>query len=166
MNSARSWGRVVETHRFVTKADVDDRNNSWQREVMPTDVAKPKVTPIQVMDELAQLTARQLETVIEHASVLRLQKRKAVLSARESELLHLINRGLSAEKSARLEQLQEKLRQETIRPREHQQLLRLTDELEKLAAQRLKALIELAALRKTSVPKLMSEMGLNDAAYA
>lgn len=133
---------------------------------MPTDVAKPKVTPMQIMGDLARLTARQLETVIEHASALRLQKRKAVMSERESEILRVINRGLSAEKSARLEQLQEKLRQETIRPREHQQLLRLSDELEKLAAERLKALIELASLRKTSVPKLMSEMGLNGAAYA
>jgi hypothetical protein len=132
---------------------------------MLSDVAKPKVTPMQVMDDLARLTARQLETVIEHASVLRLQKRKAVMSARESELMRVINRGLSVEKSARLEQLQEKLRQETIRPREHQQLLRLSDELEHLAAQRLKALIDLAALRKTSVAKLISEMGLNGAAY-
>jgi hypothetical protein len=150
----------------MPKAGVDGRNNTWQHKIMPTDVAKPKVTPMQVMDDLARLTARQLETVIEHASTLRLQKRKAVMSGRESEVLRVINRGLSAEKSARLEQLQEKLRQETIRPREHQELLRLSDELEKLAAQRLKALIELASLRKTSVPKLMSEMGLNGAAYA
>jgi uncharacterized protein YgbK (DUF1537 family) len=150
----------------MSKACVDGRNISWQRKIMPTDVAKPKVTPMQIMGDLARLTARQLETVIEHASALRLQKRKAVMSERESEILRVINRGLSAEKSARLEQLQEKLRQETIRPREHQQLLRLSDELEKLAAERLKALIELASLRKTSVPKLMSEMGLNGAAYA
>ena len=142
----------------MSKACVDWRNISWQRKIMPTDVAKPKVTPMQIMGDLARL--------IEHASALRLQKRKAVMSERESEILRVINRGLSAEKSARLEQLQEKLRQETIRPREHQQLLRLSDELEKLAAERLKALIELASLRKTSVPKLMSEMGLNGAAYA
>jgi len=45
-------------------------------------------------------------------------------------------------------------------------LLRLSDELEKLAAQRLKALIDLAGLRRTSIPKLISEMGLNGAAYA
>jgi hypothetical protein len=133
---------------------------------MPTDVAKSKVTPMQVMDELARLTARQLESVIERASVLRLQKRKAVMSTRESNLMRIINNGLSAEKNAQLDQLQEKLRQERIRPRERQQLLRLSDELEKLGAQRLEALMELAVLRKTSVPKLMLELGLSDAAYA
>jgi hypothetical protein len=133
---------------------------------MLSDVAKQKITTMQVMDELARLSARQLETVIEHASVLRLQKRKAVMPARESDLMRVINRGLNAEKSARLEQLQEKLRQETIHARERQQLLRLSDELEMLGAQRLQALIDLAALRGTSVPKLMSELGLDDAAYA
>ncbi|MEY2428060.1 MAG: hypothetical protein QOJ40_945 [Verrucomicrobiota bacterium] len=132
---------------------------------MPTDVARPKVTPTQVLEDMARLTVRQLETVIERATLLRLQKRKRVLSARESDLLHAINRGLSAEKSARLDQLEQKLRQETITHHEHEQLLRLTDELERLGAQRLKALIELAALRKMSVPKLMREMGLTQAAY-
>ena len=81
-------------------------------------------------------------------------------------MLRIINRGLNPQKGARLEQLQEKLRQGTITQREHQQLLRLTDELERLGAQRLKALVELAAIRKTSVSKLMDEMGLLEAAYA
>jgi hypothetical protein len=150
----------------MTKDGVDFLKNPWQTESVLTDVAKPKVTPVQVMDDLARLSARQLETVIEHAAALRLQKRKAVMSTRESAIMRVVNRGLSIGKSARLEQLQIKLRQETIRPREHQQLLRLSDELESLAAQRLKALIELASLRKTSVPKLISELGLRGAAYA
>ncbi|HWH71825.1 MAG TPA: hypothetical protein VNT26_20855 [Candidatus Sulfotelmatobacter sp.] len=131
---------------------------------MPTDVAK-KVTPAQVLEDLARLPARQFEKVLEQAAQLRLQKRKRVLPTQESELLRIINRGLSTPKSQRLEQLQEKLRQETLKPREHQQLLRLTDELERLAADRLKALMDLAALRKTSVAKLMQQMGLNEAAY-
>jgi hypothetical protein len=151
---------------MINRNPVDGRNHSWQGESMLTDVAKSKVTPMQVMDDLARLTARQLELVIERASVLRLQKRKAVMSTRESDLLRVINRGLNAAKSARLDQLQEKLRQEIIRPRERQQLLRLSEELEKLGAQRLEALMELAVVRKTSVPKLMLEMGLSDAAYA
>jgi hypothetical protein len=50
--------------------------------------------------------------------------------------------------------------------REQEQLLRLTDELERLASKRLEALIELAGLRQTSVSELMSDMGLTEAAYA
>jgi hypothetical protein len=54
----------------------------------------------------------------------------------------------------------------TLNKREHGQLLRLTDELERLAAERLKALMELAAIRKTTVPKLMKELHLTDSGYA
>jgi hypothetical protein len=133
---------------------------------MPTDVANAKITPAQVLADMARLSARQLETVIERAAVLRLQKRKLVLSAQESDLLHIINRGLSAARNARLEELQEKLRTETITRREQAELLRFTNELEKLGAKRLKALIELAAIRKTTVAKLMEEMSLTEAAYA
>jgi hypothetical protein len=133
---------------------------------MPTDVANAKVTPAQVLADMARLSARQLEIVIERAAVLRLQKRKWVMSARESELLRIINRGLNAEKSAKLEDLQQKLRAETITRREQAQLRRLADELERLAAERLKALIELAAIRKTTVAKLMEEMSLSEASYA
>jgi hypothetical protein len=85
---------------------------------------------------------------------------------RESELLQTINRGLNPEKGERLTQLQTKLRDETLNKREHGQLLRLTDELERLAAERLKALMELAAIRKTTVPKLMKELHLTDSGYA
>jgi hypothetical protein len=133
---------------------------------MPTEAAKPRATPAQVLEDMARLTARQLETVIERAALLRLQKRKLVLPARESDLLRAINLGLSAQKSARLERLQKKLRQETMSRREQEQLLRLTDELERLASKRLEALIELAGLRQTSVSELMSDMGLTEAAYA
>ena len=81
---------------------------------MSTAVAKPKVTAAQVLDAMTRLTARQLETVMEHAALLRLQKRKAAPSARDSELLQIINRGLDAARSERLNQLQQKLREETI----------------------------------------------------
>jgi hypothetical protein len=138
---------------------------SWHHGFMPPEVAKPKVTPAQLVDGMSHLTARQLEMVIERATLLRLQKAKRVLSARESDLLRAINRGLSAERSQRLDHLQRKLRQETITDRERDQLLRLTEELEKLAAQRLEALIELADLRKTTVARLIREMGLNHVAH-
>ena len=133
---------------------------------MATDLAKPKTNPAQMLQDLAQLTARQLDAVMQRAATLRLQKRKRVLSPPESDLLRIINRGLSPEKSARLEALQQKLRDETITRHEQAQLLRLTDELERLGAERLQALIELAVIRKTTVPKLMNEMGLTAAAYA
>ena len=115
---------------------------------------------------MARLTSRELDTVIEQAAILRLQKRKLVMSARESKLLSIINRSLSPKKAAHLEQLQAKLRDENMTPQENKELLRLTDELERLATQRLQALTELAALRRTNVGQLMREFSVTDDAYA
>src|SRR2546421_226860 len=118
---------------------------------MRTDVEKPKVAPSQILDEMARLTTGQLETVIRKAAILRLQKQRRVMPVLESDLLQTISHGLSPDKNLRLEQLEQKLRDETITQSERRELLRLTNELERLAARRLKALIDLAALRKTSV---------------
>jgi hypothetical protein len=133
---------------------------------MPTDVAHAKRTPAQVLADMTRLSARELDTVIERAAILRLQKRKLVMSPRESKLLSIINRGLGPKRTARLEQLQAKLRDEDMTPVENKELLRLTDELEKLGAERLQALIELAGLRKITVEQLMRELCVTDHAYA
>ena len=126
---------------------------------------KARATPEKVIQDMERLTATQLDNVLAKAAVLRLQKRKLVLPSRESHLLRVINRGLSPDKNARLNALQQKLRAETINEREHAELLRMTNELERLGAERLKALIELAALRRTTVRKLMQAMGLTARGY-
>lgn len=133
---------------------------------MPTDVVHAKRTPAEVLADMARLTSRELDTVIEQAAILRLQKRKLVMSARESKLLSIINRSLSPKKAAHLEQLQAKLRDEKMTPQENKEFLRLTDELERLATQRLQALTELAALRRTNVEQMMREFSMTDDAYA
>jgi len=133
---------------------------------MRAEVAKPKVTPSQILDEMTRLSARQLETVIQGAALLRLRKQKRVLESRESDLLQIINRGLSQEKNSRLRELEQKLRDEAITRAERAEFLRLTHQLEKLAAERLKALTDLATVRKTSVSSLMQELGLIDGGYA
>jgi len=127
---------------------------------MATEVAKSRVTHAQVLAGMSQLTSRQLEAVMAQAARIRLQKRKRILAPRESDLLRIINRGLTPKKQVRLQQLQQKLSEETITPRQHKQLLSLADELERLGAQRLRALMDLAAIRNTTVPKLVQEMGL------
>ena len=122
--------------------------------------AKNKVTPNRVLEDMAQLTARQLERVIEQAAVLRLQKRRLVLPPRESALLRTINQGLPPARRERYARLLEQRRDEAMTQAEHEELLRLTDEQELLHAERLKALSALAVLRETTLPKLMKQMGL------
>lgn len=82
------------------------------------------------------------------------------LSKRESELLLAINRGLSAEVAERYRALVNRRRSGTLTPEEHQELLRLTDEVERLQAERIEHLAELALLRGRPLGALMEELGI------
>jgi hypothetical protein len=59
-----------------------------------------------------------------------------------------------------LEELIEKRRNELLTPEEHTELLRLTAEMEKLDAQRVEALSLLATVRKTTLSRLMQQLGI------
>ena len=48
----------------------------------------------------------------------------------------------------------------TLTPEEHQELLRLTGEAERLQAERIERLAELARLRGTSLGAVMNELGI------
>jgi hypothetical protein len=72
----------------------------------------------------------------------------------------LLNRGLPDELQARYRELIARRREQTLTPEEHSELLRLTDQVEQLEADRLAALSHLAQLRQTTLPALMSSLGL------
>lgn len=82
------------------------------------------------------------------------------LSPREIELLQTINRSLPPAGCERYEELMERRRAETLTPAEHQELLQLTDEAERIQADRIAALAELARLRGTSLAVLAEQLGL------
>jgi hypothetical protein len=118
-----------------------------------------------VIAELTNFTPRQLEKVIEGAAILRLQKQKRILAPRESELFRIINRGLTETQQKRLEILREKGREGIITQKEQAELLRYSDQLEALSVERLKALMELAAIQKTSVSKLLRKLQISNPTY-
>jgi hypothetical protein len=66
----------------------------------------------------------------------------------------------------RYDQLIAKRRAESLTPDEHDELLRLTDQMENLEARRMEHLAELARLRQTSLPALMKTLGIRTPAYA
>src|SRR6185295_17037070 len=82
------------------------------------------------------------------------------LSERESELLLAINRGLPAELAERYRVLINRRRSETLTPEEHQELLRLTEEAERVQVERIEHLAELAQLRGKPLGALMQELGI------
>jgi len=131
---------------------------------MPVEAVESKVTHI--LDEITSLSVAQLDKLLREVVALRLEKRKLVLPKRESELLKTINCSLPPKERQTYRELRQKLRAGTLKESEHVELIRLSDRLEWLGVARLKALVELAAIRKTTLPRLMKQMGIKPAAYA
>ena len=81
----------------------------------------------------------------------------------ENETHHLqkINRGLPAGVDRRFRELVAKRRADSLTASEHDELLELTGDVEKLQAERVKHLIDLARIRGTPLPELMDELGID-----
>lgn len=103
-------------------------------------------------DELADLVAELLN--------LRARRYAPILSHKETELFQRINQWLTVEEQQQRARLQQKLEDETLTLSEHQELMQLNDKAEWLNAQRVEALAQLAALRQTTLPQLIQNLGL------
>jgi hypothetical protein len=119
-----------------------------------------------VLEGIAQLDTPELERFLEQVNRLVARRKAPSLSKREAELLVQINQGIGPEKAHRYRELSAKLREETITPEEHEELLVLIDEIETMDAERLGNLIELAHLRGISLDELMNQLGLRPPADA
>jgi len=87
-------------------------------------------------------------------------RRAHILSVEEAKLWTTINRTLPPAERARYRVLRGKSRKETLAVAEQEELRRLTDVVEVLHAERLKALVALAALRGETVSGLAKAAGV------
>ncbi len=88
------------------------------------------------------------------------------MSQAEAQFIVKINQGVPAEVQTRYDELIDKRRDEALSSEEYSELLRLTDQIEKMEAQRMLCLSELALYRKVSLAELMDNMGIQPPAYA
>jgi hypothetical protein len=129
-------------------------------------MAKVQVTShieIDVEDMLkgvAQLEPSELDHLVNKLLALQARQRAVSVSQAETELFQRINQGLPPHTRAHYNELAAKLQEETLSPAEQEELLRLTDQLEQLEVERLRALIALAQVRGVSVDTLMDQLGL------
>src|SRR6266702_2270731 len=128
--------------------------------------AKRKVNAERVLADLAALSNAQLERLMPQVFALRAQRGRDILSARETKLLQRINRGLPLHLQAELDRLVEKRRAGTLTGEEVRRLHNLAEKAELFDARRLRCLVELSGLRKTTLEKLMRSLGLKTPAYA
>lgn len=104
------------------------------------------------------LPKNEFEIFVSHAR--RLKKRE------EGLLAKLETFDLSNEEQAVYRKLLRKFRAEKITPEEHQQLIELTEKLEGLNVERLKCLVEVAKIRRKTLPEVMQELNIKPKNYA
>jgi hypothetical protein len=120
-------------------------------------------------DELLRAAGRlsqpELEQLTFQIITLRAQRQAPSVPQAEAKLLLEINRGLPSGVQKRSDELIAKRQAESLTSAEYDELLRVTDQVEGLEARRVKFLIELACLRKTSLTRLMKNLKIRPPAY-
>ncbi|MEZ5427092.1 MAG: hypothetical protein R2747_12555 [Pyrinomonadaceae bacterium] len=90
-----------------------------------------------------------------------LRQKDQTVSLNETELLHRINTIFPTEKRRQYNELYAKFKAENITEKEHEELLKLSDEFEILNAERLKYIGELAVLRGQTLKEVIRDLGIN-----
>ena len=119
-----------------------------------------------LLKAVEQLSEPELERFVSQVIALQARHKAPSLPKGEADLLLKINRGLPANVQARYEALVARRKAETLTGDEHNELLRLTDQVEQLEAERMRSLATLARLRQTSLTALMEALGIQPPAYA
>jgi hypothetical protein len=133
---------------------------------MRTIQVQSQVTFDTLLDSLEQLSAIELDQITHYVVRLQAQRKYPSLSQAEADLLLKINQGIVPEQVLQhCKELSAKVRNETISPAEHEELMELVDEIEQLNAQRLEYLAQLAQLRQVSLPELMDTLEITPLSY-
>jgi hypothetical protein len=119
----------------------------------------------ELLKAVEQLKPPDLDRFVSEVIALRAHRQAQGLTPSETELLLRINQGLPSELRHRWDELKHKREDQKLTHQEHQELLRLTDVVEELQANRVQCMVELARIRNKSLPELMQELGLQAPAY-
>ena len=119
-----------------------------------------------LLKAVGQLNKHEIEQFVSQVINLRAQRLVHRLSQAEAQFIMKINQGLPAEVQKRYDELIDKRRDESLSSEEYSELLRLTDQIENLEAERMQYLSELSSYRKVPIIELMENFGLQPPAYA
>jgi hypothetical protein len=114
---------------------------------MSTIKVEVQLSSEELLKAVAQLSQPDLEQFVSQVLLLQAQRKVTTLPQAEAQLLLKINQYLPSYTQKHYAELIAKRQAETITPDEHSELLHLTEEMEKLQAQRMEYLAELGRLR-------------------
>lgn len=127
---------------------------------MPAAIQEPAVSPEALLQEASQFSDAALDKLFGQIALLHAERRAPHLSRQETELLELINYRRPPEAQARFEFLLKRMRSARITRKEHAELLTMTDQSEQFAADRVQAVMDLAALRGLTFDEMWKQLGL------
>lgn len=117
----------------------------------------------EILQGISALETTDLELFYKKVADLLASRKAPILSNKETELFLIINSSpFNEEEQNRYTFLYKKLQEETIIPEQHVELKRLIQQQETYGVIRLKALVELAQIRKISLEKLMLNLGIEN----
>lgn len=118
------------------------------------------LTVSDLLDNASRLNSGDFESFYKALLTLRARRIAPVLSQKETDLLEKIYQKLPSETLERYDLLTNKRRDDNITPAEYEELLALVSTVEQYNVQRLKFIVELAALRQMTAQELMEQLGL------
>ncbi|MCY7375919.1 MAG: hypothetical protein LH472_08085 [Pyrinomonadaceae bacterium] len=115
----------------------------------------------QIISKARTMPLADLEELVDEVLTIQAERRAPRLSGEESKLMKTIQRRLAESKQVRLRELQTLRDEEKLSVEGYAELAAITDELEEIHADRMKALLETANLRGITMTELMKQIGLN-----
>lgn len=125
---------------------------------MPTIQVEANVSVDDLVEVVSRLSEPDLERLSSEVNLVRAKRKSPCLPEHESELLQVLNQPAPAELQTRYDELISLRDAKTLTPAQHQELLGLTQKIEAHNVTRVKALTELAALRKTTLRELLRDL--------
>ncbi len=119
----------------------------------------------ELVQGLAQLDIPSLEKFSDEINRIIARRKVPNPSERELELIDFICSPFPAETQARYDKLYGQLQNDSLAQKEHEELLQLVEMAEEHNVQWLKALVELAHLRGTTVQKVKQQLGVENLGF-
>ncbi len=132
---------------------------------MQTVKVKTRLSMEDLLHAAEQLSLYELEKFVRQLVTLQAYKKAPSLSKDESQLVLKINQGIPQDIQKRYEELIAKRQSETLEEDEYNELLAISDQVEKLDTYRIQSLKELADIRHISLSALMKKLGIQTPAY-
>jgi hypothetical protein len=125
---------------------------------MPTIHLEANLSLDVLVGVVSRLSEPELERLSSEVNLVRAKRKSPCLPEHESDLLQIINQPAASKLQTRYAELMTRRDAEILTADQHKELLDLTQQIESHNVGRVQALAELAALRKTTLQQLLSDL--------